>query len=128
MAQELHDDRDLLELLKLELLFLENGYYERLATVSGHPGILLRNSPTCLNFNDPERPHPCSACGLMRFVPLTKRQDAIPCHQIPLTESGETLFYLYVCGGQKDREAKLAEWLRAKIRCVEKERVLALQV
>jgi hypothetical protein len=126
MGEGVHDDRDLLALLKLELLFLENGYYERVAAVSGHPAILLRNSPVCLNFSDPDPPHPCSACNLMQFVPSEARHDTLPCHQIPITDKGETLYELYIRGNQREREQKLAQWLRATIRSLEEAHLFAL--
>src|ERR1051325_9527203 len=69
MPEPLHDDRDLLALLKFELAFIEDGGYGRLVKTPWRPTIPFRDSPTCLNFSRSDRPHPCRACSLMQYVP-----------------------------------------------------------
>ena len=62
------DERDLLEVLKFELNFMEKGGYGR---SQGEPsvGIYLEDSPTCMNYDCQKDPRPCSDCVLMQLVP-----------------------------------------------------------
>ena len=78
------------EVLQFELDFLEQGGYGRSVRRPWQPKVMFMDSPTCLNFNDPERPHACTGCVLMDFVPEGARSERVPCHHIPLTASGET--------------------------------------
>jgi len=112
-------DRDLLELLKFELKFLEDGGYGRSPHAPWRPTSTFQDSPTCLNFNDPARPHPCSDCHLMRFVPEERREEDVPCWFIPLRGSGETVDYFNRCGTQLELEEVLGSWLRTMIRRIE---------
>ncbi len=66
MAQ---DDRDVLEVLKFELAFLEQGGYGRSVRTPWKPTSIFQDSISCLNFGEPERVHPCSECLLIDFVP-----------------------------------------------------------
>ena|SRR5947209_1291492 len=116
MTEHPHDDRDLLALLKFELAFIEDGGYGRLVKTPLRPTIPFRDSPTCLNFSRPERPHPCSACSLMQFVPPEWRADPFPCHHIRLNEKGETVDSLYDENARLAIEEKMAVWLRETIR------------
>jgi len=60
-----NDKRDLLDVLKAELQFLEQGGYQHTARVAWRPQFLFQDLPTCLNF-DPTHPQiPCSDCVLM---------------------------------------------------------------
>lgn len=120
MAEQPQDDRDLLALLKFELAFIEDGGYGRLVKTPWRPTIPFRDSPTCLNFSRPERPHPCSACSLMQFVPQEWRTDPFPCHHMQLNECGETVDSLYDENARLVIEEKMASWLRKTIRALEK--------
>ena len=62
------DERDLLEVLKFELKFLEDGGYGRLPSARWRPQLIFEDSPTCMNFNSQEE-GPCSDCVLMQLVP-----------------------------------------------------------
>jgi hypothetical protein len=119
MAQ---DERDLLEILKFELKFLEDGGYGRSPRTPWRPTRTFQDSPTCLNFDDSARPHPCSECLLMRFVPEERKNESVPCWFIPLDEKGETIDYYARCGTQVELEEALADWLRNKIQKIENER------
>ena len=44
------DDRNLLDVLKFELEFLETGGYGRLAGKAWRPRFIFEDSPTCMNF------------------------------------------------------------------------------
>jgi hypothetical protein len=57
MAQ---DKGDVLELLKFELKFLEDGGYGRSPHIPRREPLMLEDSPSCLNFGEPDKPHPCS--------------------------------------------------------------------
>jgi hypothetical protein len=119
MAQ---DERDLLELLEFELKFLGDGGYGRSPHAPWRRPLVFEDSPTCLNFRDPARPHPCSECLLMSFVPAELRDQASPCRLIPLTDKGETIDYFYRCGTQLELEEALAGWLRNQVSRIEEQR------
>jgi hypothetical protein len=114
------DNRDLLDVLKFELEFLEQGGYGRLARESWRPPFIFQDSPTCMNFNSRHR-EPCSECLLMQFVPEQARKEQAPCTHIPLSLSGETIESLYRTGTQQEIEEALGNWLRATIRQLEAE-------
>jgi len=116
------DKRDLLETLKFELKFLEDGGYGRSPRTPWRASNAFQDSPTCLNFNDPTRPHPCSECLLLKFVPEERKAENLPCWFIPLTAIGETVNYYANCGTQLELEEALAAWLRKTIRSIELER------
>src|SRR5207248_9628866 len=77
------DDRDLLELFKEELDFLEKGGYGRSVRTPWKPTSPFRDSLTCVNYALPEKAHPCSECHLIDFVPPDHRADDLPCHDTP---------------------------------------------
>jgi hypothetical protein len=116
------DERDLLETLYFELKFLESGGYERSSRTPWRAPNMFQDSPTCLNFNDPTQPHPCSECLLLQFVPEELRSEQLPCWFIPLTAMGETVNYYASCGTQLELKEALAAWLRRTIASVERER------
>lgn len=122
MAQ---DERDILEVLRFELSFLQDGGYGRSPQAPWRAPAVFEDSPSCPNFCDPARPHPCESCLLEQFVPAGQRKESIPCRFIPLTKEGLTLEDLYRTGSQVEMEAALANWLRAQIERIEGERGLS---
>src|SRR6202790_2991921 len=106
------DEREVLELLKFELKFLEDGGYGRSPHTPWRPTFVFEDSPTCPNMGDPARPHPCSECLLMKFVPDESQEETFPCRFIPLNEAGQTVDYFYRCGTQLEMEEALDAWLR----------------
>src|SRR5277367_3214805 len=116
-----NDDRGLLEVLKFELDFLEQGGYGRLPRESWRPRFIFEDSPTCMNFSSKDH-EPCSECLLMQFVPENARKEQTPCIHIPLSPIGETLESLYRTGTQQEIEETLGSWLRAAIQRLEAER------
>lgn len=116
------DDRDLLEVLKFELQFLEKGGYGRSPRTPWTGSLIFEDSPTCMNYDSRESPAPCSDCVLMKLVPLERRSEKIPCRHIPLNEAGETIETFYRWGTQRDLEEVLGNWLRATIGALEEER------
>src|SRR5258708_35323199 len=118
MAQ---DEHEMLELLKLVLKFLENGGCGRSPRTPRRPPYIFEESPSCPILGDPARPHPCSECLLMKFVPDELQNENFPCRFIPLNEAGETIDYFYRCGTQLEMEEALAAWLRNQITRIEQQ-------
>ena len=122
MAQ---DNRDILDILKFELSFLEDGGYGRSPHAPWRAPAVFEDSPICPNFCDPARPHPCESCLLEQFVPDGQKKENTPCRFIPLTQDGQTVEDLYRTGSQIEMEEALASWLRAQITKIERERALS---
>ena len=114
------DDRDLLELLKDELAFVEQGGYGRSVRTPWRERSAFQDSLTCINYADPERAHPCIECHLMEFVSPGDRKETIPCHHIPLNPEGDTIVELENHENQQKLEENLKEWLREKIKELER--------
>ena len=109
------DDRNILDVLKFELSFLEDGGYGRSPRAPWRAPAIFEDSPICPNFCDPARPHPCETCLLEQFVPENKRAESVPCRFIELTKEGQTVEDLYRTGSQVEMEQALANWLRVQI-------------
>jgi hypothetical protein len=116
------DERDLLEVLKFELNFLEKGGYGRSPRAPWRPQFIFEDSPTCMNYDSKETPGPCGDCVLMQLVPPELRSQRIPCRHISLNASGETLDSLYRSADQYEVEDTVGGWLRATIQRLEEER------
>src|SRR5215471_4115449 len=115
------DDRDLLELLKTELDFIEKGGYGRSVKTPWKPTSSFRDSLICINYALPEKAHPCSECHLIDFVPPDSRAEELPCHHIPLNDAGDTVGSLEAQGGEPRLEQALKNWLRSRIAALEAE-------
>ena len=116
------DERDVLEVLRFELNFLEQGGYGRSVHDPQTPTSMFQDSITCINFGEPRRPHPCSECMLIDFVPVSSRNENIPCHHIPLNPEGETVASLVEGYNQARLEGTAISWLKAVIARIEQER------
>jgi hypothetical protein len=114
--------RDILEVLKGELQFLEQGGYSRPLRSTWRPQFIFEDSPTCMNNDGSEKPGSCEGCVLMQLVPKEKHAERIPCRHIPLNSKGETLDSLYRFGDQSEIEKATARWLREAITRLEKGR------
>lgn len=119
------DERDLLDVLKFELEFLEKGGYGRSPREPWRPQFIFEDSPTCMNYDCKENPGPCSDCVLMHWIPAEHREEKAACRHIPLGPSGETLDSLYRYGDQHEIEEAVGNWLRAAITQLQEERKLA---
>jgi hypothetical protein len=117
------DKRDILEVLKFELAFLEQGGYGRSVHMPKTPTRIFQDSLSCINFCEPTRPHPCSECCLTDFVPDKAQREDVPCHHIPLNAQGDTVDTLR--DGQLRVEEALRNWLRVTIQRLEQERAAA---
>ena len=109
------DERDLLEVLKVELQFLEHGGYGCSPRAPWRPQYIFEDSLTCMNYDSNENPGPCSDCVLIHLVPAEFCSSKIPCRHIPLSASGETLDSLYRYSDQVETEEAVGDWLRAII-------------
>ena len=109
----------LLEILKAELAFLEQGGYRARARHPWRPNFVFEDSPTCINFKKPEELRPCSECHLIDLVPEERRGARYPCRHILLTSRGETVNSFYEWGTEEELETALGEWLRRTIRKME---------
>jgi len=107
--------QELLQMLKFELHFLENGGYERTVREPRKEPSIFQDSISCLNYALPVRKHPCSECFLMEFVPDGKKRESVPCHHIPLNDRGETLASLEGFGRDLQVQDTMREWLHKKI-------------
>ena len=113
------DERDLLNVLKAELAFLEKGGYGRSPRESWRQPLIFEDSPSCMNYDSKDHADPCSACVLFQLVPPQFRGKQIPCRYIPLNAEGETLDSLYRSSHQFEVEEVFGNWLRKMIAAVE---------
>ena len=117
-----HKDRDILEILRFELKFLEEGGYARLPYAAWRAPYIFEDSPSCLNFLDSARRYPCNECVLTQLVPTEFREQAVPCRFIPLNDKGQTVDSLYRTGTQIEMAEALHDWLCREIKRIEKAR------
>jgi len=110
----------LLEKLKFELAFIEDGGYGRSVRTPHTPTSLFQDSLTCLNFGDPSHAHPCAECTLMQYVPESRKNEEIPCHHIPLDRESRTVSTLEA----SEAEESLKLWLHREIDRLEGEPVV----
>ena len=143
MTQNRQEALALLNALKLQLHFCEEGGYQTLrgrlpARASENDPMTMplfeerkreprrefsvfQDSPSCLNYGLPEREHPCSGCWLLDFVPAERRAEAVPCHHIPLNERGTTVASLGGPADAPDVQQAVRGWLRRTIQQLEGE-------
>ena len=117
-----NDKRDVLDVLKFELQFIEQGGYGRSVRTPWKPTSVFQDSLSCINFNEADRPHPCAECLLNDMVPVSHREEDVPCHHIPLNAQGETVYTMERQYPQPELEEKVKAWLRATIYRLEQER------
>jgi hypothetical protein len=116
------DDRDILEILKDELVFIEQGGYVRSVRTPWLPKSVFQDSLTCLNYGYPYRAHPCAECRLLDFVEPQDRSQPVPCHFIPLNDAGKKLEELELEGNESLTINTVKKWLQSKISQIEAER------
>jgi hypothetical protein len=113
------DNHEIIETLRYELNYLEQGGYDHKVTGEGLPSP-FRTGFSCLNFGDPLRRHACHECTLYQFVPEKARTEDVPCHGIEL-EPGVSIGRLLASGDRKQLVDLLERWLREMIARLEKE-------
>ncbi len=116
------DERDILELFKDELNFIEKGGYEQSVRTPWLTKSTFQDSVSCLNYGYPYRAHPCNECHLLDFVSPEHRTEMVPCHFIPLNTDGETIEELELQDNQAKLEREVSNWLRTRIKQIEEER------
>jgi hypothetical protein len=116
------DERDILELLKDELDFIEKGGYGRSVRTPWQSKSAFQDSLTCINYGYPYRAHPCNECHLLDFVSPEHRTESVPCHFIPLNTDGDTIEDLELQDNEAKLEREVSAWLRARIKEIEEER------
>jgi hypothetical protein len=117
-----NDKRDVLEVLKFELNFLEQGGYGRSVRTPWEPTSIFQDSPSCINFNSSDEIHPCNECLLSDLVPADAQTENVPCHHIPLNQAGQTVHGMERQNTQAELEDSVKLWLRASIARIEQER------
>jgi hypothetical protein len=117
-----NDERDVLEVLKEELDFIEKGGYGRSVRTPWREKSTFQDSLSCINYGYPYRAHPCSECHLLEFVSPEHRTEPVPCHFIPLNADGDTIQDLESQDNQPKLERQVIEWLRAEIKQIEQAR------
>jgi hypothetical protein len=116
------DERDVLEVLKSELEFLEERGYQRSPETAWRPKYIFEDSPSCINYNSGGNPRPCTDCALIYLVPPAHRSAKSPCRHIPFNESGETLDSLYRYADQTKIEKTVGSWLHGAIKHLDEDR------
>lgn len=116
------DDRDLLDVLRFELNFLEKGGYGSSPREPWRVPRIFEDSPACMNYDAQNNPAPCKECVLIDLVPLGDRRLPKPCRHIPLTKAGDTLNTLYRWSSEAELEESYGDWLRKMIARIEEER------
>ena len=109
------DIKEILDQLKLERDILKDGGYGRSVRTPWKPTSLFRDSVTCLNFGETVKKHPCNECLLWEWVPEGRKDANIPCHFIPLNNSGDTISSLEEANDRDKAEEALRAWLDATI-------------
>ncbi len=107
--------KQLLKALRAELEFFDAGGYGRPFRSQWRPTLLLLDSPVCLNFASGPAQHECWQCPFFALVPPDQQGTPVPCHHIPLNESGFTVAGLYQSGTQKSLDQDYRKWLCAMI-------------
>ena len=117
-----NDDRDILEVLEEELDFIEKGGYGRSVRTPWLEKSVFQDSLSCLNYGYPYRAHPCNQCSLIDFVSPEFQTASVPCHFIPLNDTGATIADLEAIDNQPKLEETLKSWLQAKISTIREQR------
>ena len=113
-------DRDVLDVLKSELQFLEGGGYQWCLQKPWRPPLAFIESRTCPRHGNDNAT--CNGCALRPFVPADALNEKTPCWHIPLNEDGQTVDSLYRRGNEEELNQALKTWLWSTILCVEDER------
>jgi hypothetical protein len=114
--------RDILDILKGELEFIEKGGYDPTTDRPWIPTSMFQDSSTCLRLQRIAHESNCEDCALLPFVPPVLRSEEVPCHHIPLNSQGETVYTLERQSLHPEMEEIVKKWLSATIRQIEQER------
>jgi len=112
--------KELLDMLKIEEAIVSARGFRTTPQSSRLYLEPFRDSITCLNFRR-ETLEPCDQCWLLHFVPRGYHQNALPCHQIPLNQKGETVVSLESRGDIEGLKQEVLAWLRGEIAKLERD-------
>jgi len=112
---------NILDVLRSELELLKSGYYTSPPHAPWRASYIFEDSPSCLNFNNSTRPHPCNECPLIQLVPADLREQEFPCRYIPLNDKKQTVESLYRTSTHQEMEEVLRDWLNREIAQLEAE-------
>ena len=115
------DPRDIVAVLKAELRFLESGGYHNTPQNSWKAPSMFLDSPICANYGKLDRPHACTDCLLIDFVPAQFLEENIPCYFIPLNKQQETVNTLERQAHLSEMEEVVKQWLITTIARLERE-------
>jgi hypothetical protein len=116
------DQRDILDVLRVELEFLEQGGYGRSVSTPWKWSSTFQHSPSCINYNRAPGTRPCTECTLMDLVPADAQNQDVPCHSIPIGPNGETVGTMEREHDLLELEEELRNWLRTTIQKLEQQR------
>ena len=117
------DNRDLLQVLKTELAFLQAGGYRKTARAPWRAPFYFEDSPTCPRLvRFAPGIQPCRECVLFSLVPGRFRAEHLPCRYIPLNAQGDTLDSMYRWATPLELRTAFEEWLEHMISRLECER------
>jgi hypothetical protein len=117
------DRQHTLEVLRNELHYIEQNGYQN--AMGWRPQLIFEDSPTCPNFREFGKPHPCTDCALIEFVSPEHRHSTDACRYIPLDDAGQTLDSLYRWASESEIETLVMAWLRKTIARLEQEAAAA---
>jgi hypothetical protein len=109
------DGRDLLDVLKKEFRFVEEGGYRNSPSAQWRPQFVFQDSPTCLNFDRTKALQPCHECVMASLVPADCLGERFPCRHIPLNDMGFTIDTYTRLSTFEETETAVRTWLRKKI-------------
>jgi hypothetical protein len=106
------DEQNLLNVLRSELKFLENGGTR--SSLVWRPRFIFEGSAACVNTNCNSNPSPCGDCFLLQLVPPELRAGIAPCRHGALHSEGQTPASRYP-PHENETEQTLLKWLAATI-------------
>jgi hypothetical protein len=109
-----HDISEILQVLRYELNYLEQGGFARDRALLGTESP-FRGTFACLNFRDALEAHACRECLLYQFVPDDKRNQELPCHHILLDDRGATIQQCLDSNDPERMANLLKHWLQTTI-------------
>jgi hypothetical protein len=113
---------DLIRLLEAELDFIEGGGYAPRAGQPSNDPPMFYHSVSCINhWLVPGHESEChDDCILLEAVPAERRAETMPCHFIPLNDTGDTVKSLEERGDREHLQDTIKEWLRTTIQRLKK--------
>lgn len=117
------DKSELIRLLEAELDVMEGGGYGNRAGHASEEKPMFYHSVACINhWLVPGHEAEChDDCILLPWVPSQHKNEALPCHFIPLNSSGDTVKTIEQQGNREHLEEQVKIWLRSTIKRLKEE-------